>query len=359
MEGQAPSIVVFSRGRPHRLRRLFAYHARYPGQVIVMDGSPQRLEVAALPPNAEYHHLPDAPIYRRIAEGMARATAPTCCLAADDDYVVHEGLLECSRVILADPSVSTACGTIVYFVPDDPQGVRAAADGAVERHLDLPDVDAPSERFASFLRLEPQVFYGCMRTETAQRVAAILGDLSDDEALVGEQLRNALPSLFGHCRMVHRLQVCRRREITDYGWYLGTFRALEDIAEWPRFAEMSSRVRALARQAGADDHGADAVIEAWRSFAAATRRGRRSWKARRFSWQDRSRRAERNVRASVAVAIKPSAWFDALSRRVVRDVAVRATLRSSAYPWSDPAARADYARIMAFDAQQAAPAEAT
>jgi glycosyltransferase domain-containing protein len=356
MDGRVPTIVMFSRGRPQRLLRQFAYHAGYPGRLVVVDGSEEPLPPVRLPGNAEYHHLPGATIYRRVAAGIARVESEACCLAADDDYVVHGGLVECGRAIEADSRVSCAAGTIVHFVTGERSAARAVADGAVERVADLRDEPTPAARFRSFIRLEPQIFYSCLRTSTARRVTEAVADLPDGEALVGEQLWNALPSLFGHVRMVPRLQVCRRMQDRDYGWYLAPFRAIEDIAEWPGFPAMSDRLRALAREAGADGAGAAAVVEAWREFAAATGRGRRNWRKRRLGWRARARRIARNALSAAGVAVIPPAWFDGVARRIAADVASRPTLRARAYPWCDPVAQADYERIMAFDAQ--APARA-
>jgi hypothetical protein len=353
MDGRVPTIVMFSRGRPQRLLRQFAYHARYPGRLVVVDGSDERLSPVRLPANAEYHHLPGATIYHRVAAGIARVDSEACCLAADDDYVVHGGLIECGRTIESDARVSCAAGTVVYFVTGEPSAARAVADGAVERLADLPDEPQPAARFRSFIRLEPQVFYGCLRTSTARRVAELVADIPDGEALVGEQLWNALPSLFGHVRMVPRLQVCRRREDRDYGWYLAPFRAIDDIAEWERFPAMSDRLRAIAREAGTDGGGADAVVEAWRDFAAATGRGRRNWRKRRLGWRARVRRIARNALSAAGVAASPPAWFDGVARRIAADVASRPTLRARAYPWCDSVAKADYEQVMSFDSQAA------
>jgi len=353
MADHVPAIVMFSRGRPQRLLRQFAYHAGYAGRLIVVDGSDDALPSARVPADVEYHHLPGATIYRRVAEGISRVDSESCCLAADDDYVVHAGLVECGRAIQADAQVSCAAGTIVYFVTGECSVARAVADGAVERLFDLPEEPQPAARFRSFIRLEPQIFYACLRTSTARHVAGAVADLTDGEALVGEQLWNALPSLFGHVRMVPRLQVCRRREDRDYGWYLAPFRSIEDIAEWQRFPSMSDRLRAMARDAGADGPGVDDVVEAWREFAAATGRGRRNWRKRRLGWRARARRIARNVLSAAGVAVTPSAWFDGVAQRIAADVASRPMLRARAYPWCDPVAQADYERVMAFDAQAA------
>jgi hypothetical protein len=37
--GEAPSVVVFTRGRPGFVHRLTRYYAEYPGRLIVVDGS--------------------------------------------------------------------------------------------------------------------------------------------------------------------------------------------------------------------------------------------------------------------------------------------------------------------------------
>jgi glycosyltransferase domain-containing protein len=359
MEASNPSIVVFSRGRPGHLRRLFSYHAVYPGQLVVLDGSAVPLEPVSMPGNVEYHHMPGAPIYRRIAEGLSRVTASTCVLSADDDYVVHDGLRACGRAIDSDPGISCAAGTVVYHSGGRRSPQDAIADGAIERILEVPCLPDPARRFDAVISTGPHVLYACMRTSVALRVAATLADLADEDGLVGEQLWGPLASLFGRVAFVDRLQLCRRKAQRDYSDYLAAFRALDDVAEWSRFSEFSSRFRRLAIEAGADAPGADAVIESWRAYASSTSRGERAWARRRLPASVRARRIARNLLSNVGMVTSPRAWVDPDVRVVARNRSVRITLRGSAYPWSDPVARADYERIMAFDAQQVTPAAAT
>ena len=168
---------------------------------------------------------------------------------------------------------------------------------------------------------------------------------------MGEQLWNVLPALFGRVRMVDRLQLVRRMANRDYSTYLAPFLALEDIADWHGFGPFSSAFRALAAQAGLDDARQAEVIEAWRSFAAETGRGQRSWRARRLPAAVRVRRTARNILTGLGAALDPRAWRDPIARNVARGRASRLTLAARAYPWSDAAARAEFERIMAFDAR--------
>ena len=350
----APSIVVFTRGRPAFVHRLARYYADYPGQLVVVDGSPSAVDGLHMPAGGEYLHRPGMRVHERIAEGMARVTAASCTLAADDDYQVHSGLIECGRAIAADRGVVCAAGTVVYFAAGERSPDRAIADGAVERILELPPDASPAARFRSFLSLGPQVLYACFRTSEMRRMADALADLSDEDGLLGEQMWGAIPALYGRTRLVHRLQLCRRRAYRDYSDYLAAFKALPDVAEWARFEEFRARFRALAAEAGADRAGGDEVIAAWRDFAAATARGDRNWRDRRFPAAVRARRILRNAASAVGVAASPRAWADPTARAIVRNAAARRLLRSRAYPWCDPAARAEFERIMDFDARSAA-----
>ena len=350
----APSIVVFTRGRPAFVHRLARYYADYPGQLVVVDGSPSAVDGLRMPAGGEYLHRPGMRVHERIAEGMAHVTAASCTLAADDDYQVHSGLIECGRAIAADRGVVCAAGTVVYFAAGERSPDRAIADGAVERILELPPDASPAARFRSFLSLGPQVLYACFRTSEMRRMADALADLSDEDGLLGEQMWGAIPALYGRTRLVHRLQLCRRRAYRDYSDYLAAFKALPDVAEWARFEEFRARFRALAAEAGADRAGGDEVIAAWRDFAAATARGDRNWRDRRFPAAVRARRILRNAASAVGVAASPRAWADPTARAIVRNAAARRLLRSRAYPWCDPAARAEFERIMDFDARSAA-----
>lgn len=357
--GEAPSVVVFTRGRPGFVHRLTRYYAEYPGRLIVVDGSADAVPGLRMPHAGVYLHRPGMSVHHRIEEGISRVTASACTLAADDDYQVHGGLIACGHAIDSDPGIACAAGTVVYFAGDRRSPRDAIADGAIERILEVPCLPDPARRFDAVISTGPHVLYACMRTSVALRVAATLADLADEDGLVGEQLWGPLASLFGRVAFVDRLQLCRRKAQRDYSDYLAAFRALDDVAEWSRFSEFSSRFRRLAIEAGADAPGADAVIESWRAYASSTSRGERAWARRRLPASVRARRIARNLLSNVGMVTSPRAWVDPDVRVVARNRSVRITLRGSAYPWSDPVARAEYERIMAFDAQQVTPAAAT
>jgi glycosyltransferase domain-containing protein len=357
--GTYPSIVVITYRRHAAVRRLMSFYADYPGQLVVVDGSPESMADPPVRPGDLYLPMPGAPGYRRIAEGIARVSAETCALGADDDFHVADGLRECARAMASRSEVACVAGTAVYFEPGERSPDRAMADCAVERILDVEDTADPGRRFASVISVGPQVFYSCMRTSVARAVSSALAGLPDRDGLVGEQLWSALPSLFGRVTMVERLQLCRSVGRRDYTGYLAPFGRLSDIAEWESYPMMCERVLALARDAGLDPVRAEAVVGSWRQFAAQTARGRRSWNARKFPLGQSIRRAARNLSSNLGVAARPSAWFDEATRNTVRKSAGRGFLRSSAYPWADQVARREFCRVMAFDAQSAAQASST
>lgn len=354
-----PSIVVITYRRHAAVRRLMRFYSDYPGQIVIVDGSPESMADPPVRGGDLYLSMPESPGYRRIAEGIARASADACALGADDDYHVADGLRECARTLASRPEVACVAGTAVYFEPGERSPDRAMADCAVERVLDIDDGPDPGRRFASAISLGPQVFYSCMRTSVARAVSSALSGLPDSDGLVGEQLWNALPSLFGRVAMVERLQLCRSVGRRDYTEYLAPFAALDDIAEWESYPSMRERILALARDAGLDRMRSEAVVDCWRQFAAQTARGRRSWNARKFPLLHSMRRVARNLSSNLGVAVSPIAWFDEATRNIVRKSAAARLLRSSAYPWADPDARRAFCRVMDFDAQPTAPAPAT
>lgn len=346
-----PSIVVFTRGRPASVRRLARYYDGYPGQLVVVDGSPEPADGLRMPARGEYLHRPGASVYGRMRDGIARVDAPSCALAADDDYQSPAGLAACARAIEDDPGVACAAGTVVYF-SEQARGARATvADGAVERILAIRRSADPAERFHSAISMGPQVFYACLRTDVANRVASALASIDDRDGLAGEQLWTSLPSLFGRIEFVDRLQICRRRFDKDYSSYLAPFRALDDIGRWDAFPRIAAEVRGLAADAGLDAGGAERVIGSWRLFASHTARGMRSWKHRRLPARVRARRTLHNVLESAMVGLDPRAWTDVAARDLARGRAARLTLAARAYPWSDASARSEFERIMAFDAR--------
>lgn len=352
-----PSIVIFTYRRHRLVRRIAEYYGDYPGELIVVDGSPDPIEGLRLPARGQYLHRPGMSGYARIHEGIMRVTAPTCALAADDDFQSPACLRACAEAIEADPGVVCAAGTTVYFA-DGRRSVRdAVPDGAVERIVAVPAAAPPLERFRRTIACAPQVYFACIRTAVARKVSGFLADLPDEGGLVGEQLWTSLPALFGRTQLVHRLQMCRRIGFRDYSGYLQPFKQLQDLADWPHYETYRRRLVEFARDAGLDDDHAERVVASWREFAAATALGERARRAAQPSDAgSRVRRTARNLLQSAGVAVTPSAWRDRLERTICRGRAVRPVLRSRAYPWSDAAARAEFERIMAFDARPEEPA---
>lgn len=353
-EAAWPSIVIFTYRRHPLVRRIADYYGGYEGELIVMDGSPDPIEGLRLPARGQYVHRPGMSGYARIHEGIMRVTAPTCALAADDDFQSPACLRACAAAIESDPGVTCAAGTAVYFA-DGRRSVRdAVPDGAVERILAVPWQAPPLERFRRTIACAPQVYFACIRTAVARKVSGFLADLPDEGGLVGEQLWTSLPALFGRTVLVPRLQMCRRIGFRDYSGYLQPFKRLEDLSDWPHYGAYGRRLAELARDAGLGADDAERVVESWREFAAATALGERARRAAQPSdARSRVRRMARNILQSAGVAVSPTAWSDRLERTICRGRAMRPTLRSRAYPWSDASARAEFERIMAFDARNA------
>lgn len=345
----SPSIVMFTYGRPSNVRRLSDYYRDYPGQLIIMDGSRDPVAGLSMPVGGQYHHRPGARPIQRVAEGLSYVTAPTCALSADDDFHSFVGLRRCAEAIAGGSGIACAAGTAIYFETSGNAVEGSVADSAVERLLHVDAAPDGARRFRSMLEASPQVFYSCLRTGVAQRVARMLEPIAFEDALVGEQLWMALPSLFGRCVFIDTLQLVRRWGAVDYSGYVASFRGLEDIAHWPGFAALAVEVRKMAAEAGADVSAAEAVIDAWRDFAAETTRGRRNRRSRRMPATVRTRRLIQNALVNMAVAASPRAWRNPHFRRVIRGHAQRWTLHARSYPWSDPLARTEFERIMAFD----------
>jgi glycosyltransferase domain-containing protein len=354
LEAAWPSIVIFTYRRHPLVRRIAEYYGGYEGELIVVDGSPEPIEGLRLPARGQYLHRPGMSGYARIHEGIMRVTAPTCALAADDDFQSPACLRASAAAIEGDPSVVCAAGTTVYFA-DGRRSVRdAVPDGAVERILSVPADAPPLERFRRTIACAPQVYFACIRTAVARKVSGFLADLPDEGGLVGEQLWTSLPALFGRTVLVPRLQMCRRIGFRDYSGYLQPFRRLEDLADWPHYGTYGRRLAELAGDAGLGAEDAERVVASWREFAAATALGERARRAAQPSDAgSRIRRTARNLLQSAGVAVTPAAWRDRLERTICRGRAMRPVLRSRAYPWSDDSARAEFERIMAFDAHHA------
>ena len=64
--------MVFTRGRPASVRRLARYYDGYPGQLVVVDGSPEPADGLRMPARGEYLHRPGASVYGRMRDVFAQ-----------------------------------------------------------------------------------------------------------------------------------------------------------------------------------------------------------------------------------------------------------------------------------------------
>ncbi len=119
------TIVVPTYERPEALARMLAYYAALPVQLLVVDGSAQPANLAAmqsLPAGLRYVHRP-VPIEERIRWAVQQCDTEFAMFSCDDEYYLEDGLRAALAQLRAVPMLSAAAGRCAAFVCND-QGLQ-------------------------------------------------------------------------------------------------------------------------------------------------------------------------------------------------------------------------------------------
>jgi glycosyltransferase domain-containing protein len=108
------TVLIFSYNRHSYLRRALAYWASSGYQVIIADGSDNRLAYD-FPSNVKYLHRPHVSIIDRILEMVSIANTPFVALGTDDDFIALNGLAVVAKFLNENSDYSSAQGYYTRF----------------------------------------------------------------------------------------------------------------------------------------------------------------------------------------------------------------------------------------------------
>lgn len=90
------TLVLITHNRPAFLRRALRYYSAFGCKVLVLDSSVESAAHMALDyPSVDYRHLPEyaySGLYHKMRYGVLQVTTPFMAFAADDDFMVLEGV---------------------------------------------------------------------------------------------------------------------------------------------------------------------------------------------------------------------------------------------------------------------------
>ncbi len=144
------TVVLISHERPAFLRRALNFYSSLPCQILVLDSSTQALaDTAREYSNVDYQHLPQFGywgIRAKLAYGVEQLQTPYMVFAADDDFIVHDALLEAVSFMQDNPDYSLCHGysmmylafanSVNYYRRDKKVCEDYSADHAQDRVMD-------------------------------------------------------------------------------------------------------------------------------------------------------------------------------------------------------------------------------
>src|SRR5471030_96273 len=166
------TVVLISHNRPAFLRRAMKFYGASPCKVLVLDSATEHFKGEI--PEVDYRHVPQfaySGFQAKLAYGVEQVTTPYMVLAADDDFIVHEALMESVDFLEENRDYGichgyclmylTLGGSVSYYRRDK----KVCEDYSSER---------PQDRVVDYMRQYLPPFYAVTRTALMKSWYALL-----------------------------------------------------------------------------------------------------------------------------------------------------------------------------------------
>lgn len=119
------TLVLTTHNRPAFLQRTLQYYSDYPCSILVLDSSTESAEaMAAGYPGVEYLHLPQYSylgFQAKLTYGVNRVSTPYMAFAADDDFLLFDGLNQSLDFLDANPDYGMCHGYCLNYLAEATQ----------------------------------------------------------------------------------------------------------------------------------------------------------------------------------------------------------------------------------------------
>lgn len=164
------TIVLITHNRPAFLRRTLHYYRDYPASLLVLDSSSQiDATLQADHPQVEYLHLPQfayTGLQDKLAYGVERIRTPFMTFAADDDFLLFDGMTQSVDFLQAHPDYGMCHGYGMMYVGRGTEVQYFRRDKRVQEDYGSDD---PARRLVDFMGQFLPPFYAVTRTELVQQ----------------------------------------------------------------------------------------------------------------------------------------------------------------------------------------------
>ena len=164
------TIVLITHNRPAFLRRALHYYRDYPATLLVLDSSSQiDATLQADHPQVEYLHLPQfayTGLQDKLTYGVERIRTPFMTFAADDDFLLFDGMTQSVDFLQAHPDYGVCHGYGMMYVGRGTEVQYFRRDKRVQEDYASED---PARRLVDFMGQFLPPFYAVTRTDLVQQ----------------------------------------------------------------------------------------------------------------------------------------------------------------------------------------------
>jgi glycosyltransferase domain-containing protein len=161
------TLVLMTHNRPAFLRRTLQYYSSYPCALLVLDSSTESAAaMAAQYPGVEYLHLPQfayagSGFQAKLTYGVNRVNTPFMAFAADDDFLLFDGLNQSLDFLDANPDYGMCHGYCLNYLAEATQVTYYRRNKKVREDYDAPRAE---QRLLDFMGEFIPPFFAITRT---------------------------------------------------------------------------------------------------------------------------------------------------------------------------------------------------
>ncbi|QJQ21783.1 TIGR00180 family glycosyltransferase [Pseudomonas sp. SK] len=169
------TVVLITHNRPAFLRRALHYYRDFPASILVLDSSGQAdATLQADYPQVDYRHLPQYTykgLQDKLAYGVNEVRTPFMTFAADDDFLLFDGMAQSVQFLEQHPDYGVCHGYGMMYVGHGTEVHFYRRDKRVQEDYCSDD---PAQRLVEFMGQFLPPFYAVTRTDLLQQWYALL-----------------------------------------------------------------------------------------------------------------------------------------------------------------------------------------
>jgi glycosyltransferase domain-containing protein len=159
------TVVLLTHNRPAFLRRALRYYSQFSLRIMVLDSSTESgASIAAQFSDIDYRYIPQfgySGFQSKLKYGAAQVQTSYMVFAADDDFILHEGLSESVAFLEGHPDYGMCHGYCLMYLTHARQVSYYRRDRKINGDF---NADSAQERVVSFMHEFQPPFYAVIRT---------------------------------------------------------------------------------------------------------------------------------------------------------------------------------------------------